>query len=308
MMDLRKNRLPLAIVLLAVLGGGTLWALSRRDAPSTSSEGASAELPTLERDSITTLEITRPGAETIRLEKAAGAWRITAPLESAVEESTVNTALDKLSSLEARGIAATREANHGALEVDAERGTHVIAFGGEEELANLWFGASRSGNTMVRLDGEKPVIAARGSLKYAFDKELKEWRDRRIVSEEPTNVRAVSFEFGGSALRFERGEGDAWVQSAGQAPIERFSSAKVQSIVASLARLRAVDFAQPNVEADAAGLTTPTAIVTLTIQAPAPTPAEGEPPATPAEPRMVVLRLGSAADGGNVYVQKDGEG
>ncbi len=334
-MDLRKNRLPIAIVLLALLGGGTVLALRNRDAGGAPSSNASAELPTVERDAITAIEVTRPGAATVRLEKRGAEWQLTAPLESAVEQSTVNTALDKLASLELRGIAATRKANHGALEVDAERGIHVVAFGGDAELANLWVGAMRSANTMVRVDGEDAVLSVKGSIKYAFDKDLKEWRDRRIVEENAAHVRAVAFDFGEQHLRFERGANDDWVQAAGQPPIERFSASKVQSIVSALARLRAVDFAPAELDAAGAGLATPAATVTLTIAEPSPAaPAEGEAapaapaaapapgaPATPAggaqpapaaaaaAPRTVVLRLGAAADNsGNAYVQKDGAG
>ncbi len=319
-MDLRKNRLPLAVVLLVLLGGGTVLALRSRDSESGSSGATAAELPTIERDAITALEITRPGAPTVRLVRNGDEWQLAAPLESPVEQSTVNTALDKLSSLEARGVAATRAANHAALEVDPEHAIHVVAFGGDDELANLWIGSMRSANTMVRVDGEDAVIAARGSIKYAFDKEVKEWRDRRILQEEPAHVRAIAFDFGEQHLRFERGADDAWTQAAGQAPIERFSASKVQSIVSSLARLRAVDFAAPELDAAGAGLATPAATVTLTIAAPPPAapaaPAEGEAaaedpaPAAPApEPRTVVLRLGGNADNtGNAYVQKDGAG
>lgn len=337
-MDLRKNRLPLAVVLLVLLGGGTFLALRNRNSESegSSSREGSAELPTIERDAITAFEITRPGSPPIRLERSGEEWRLEAPTDSAVELSTVNAALDKLSSLEVTGIAATRAANHGTLEVDSEHGIHVVVFGGEAKLADLWVGALRSANTMVRVEGEDAVLSVRGSLRYAFDKEVKEWRDRRILEEDAAHVRAVAFEFGEQHLRFERGADEGWVQSKGQPAIERFSGAKLESIVSALAGLRAIDFAAPDLDAAATGLATPAATVTLTMSKPEASPpagsAEDEAPAEGADegapaskppageaaqaeaaggdaPRTIVLRLGSAADGaGNAYVQIDGEG
>jgi hypothetical protein len=335
-MDLMKHRLPIAVVLLLVMAGGTAWALQKRDTPSPAIDNESAtELPALERDAIEALEITRAGGETIRVEREGDEWRLVAPLEAEVEESTVNAALDKLTTFEMTGHAATRAENHERLEVDAAHGVHVVAHGESGVLANLFIGAFRGGNTMVRIDGEDPVLAVRGSVKYAFDKELKEWRNRRIVNEDPAHVRAVAIDAGERHLRFERNAEDQWVEAAGQAPIERFSAAKVQSIVSTLARMRATDFAAEGVSAEQAGLAEPAATVTLSVVTPvAPpaaeaaaegaegaaaeegeataeatpattTPAAAEPASAPA-PRTIVIKIGGSAGEGASYVQREG--
>ena len=80
------------------------------------------------------------------------------------------------------------------------------------------------------------AIAVRGSIKFAFNRELREWRDRTVVDADATNVRAISIVNDLGTYAFERNASDEWVQSAGQAPIERFSGQKVETLVAALER------------------------------------------------------------------------
>src|SRR5690606_3011192 len=133
--------------------------------------------------------------------------------------------------------------------VDEAHGVRVIAKAGETTLGDLWLGSFGGGSTMVRPEGQDEVLAVSGSIKFAFNKPVKDWRNRRVVDVRPTDVTRVSFENADGTWRFERNAEDEWTLSEGQAEIERFGPAKVQSAVASLARMRAVDFAAPDVTA-----------------------------------------------------------
>src|SRR5688500_16268878 len=165
-MDWQKNRLWIGAVALLVLGGAAIWAVSSRtgDTPRTERD-APSDFPEVDRDDVTVLEITRPGEDggTIRLERQDDAWRITQPIEAPADHSAVTTALDKLDELELAGVAASAAQFHERLEVDAEHGVRVIARGSDgNALADLWIGAYRSGNTMVRVEGEERVVSVRG--------------------------------------------------------------------------------------------------------------------------------------------------
>lgn len=319
-MDWQKNRLWIGAVALLVLGGAAIWAVSSRtgDTPRTDRD-APSDFPEIDRDDVTALEITRPGEDggTIRLERDGDAWRLTQPIEAPADHAAVTTALDKLDELEVAGIAASAAQFHERLEVDAAHGVRVIARGSDgDALADLWIGAYRGGNTMVRVEGDDRVVSVRGSIKFAFNKELRDWRDRAIVDLEADDVREIAWVGPNGTFRFTRPEVAAEPPSGetaeGEAPapgttlgdwqmtevsyvppapepaaepatpprgrpappaeptalttIEGFAPSKVRSMVGSLARMRASDFAAADVTAESAGFTAESPRVTLTAQ------------------------------------------
>lgn len=298
-MDYNKNRLAIASVALVVLVGGLYFGIKSRDEALTDSAAETPSLPNITADAIREIAITRPGQPTVRLVKQGDTFRVAAPVQAATDTGVVNTAIEKLTGLEFVTVAATNVANHATLEVDDAHAIRVVLTGASGPLADLRVGAFRGGNTMIRVGTSNDVIAVRGSIKFAFNRELREWRDRTVVDADATNVRAISIVNELGTYAFERNASDEWVQSAGQTPIERFSGQKVETLVAALAHLRANDFA-----ADGAttGLATPSSTVTLTVRT-----GGGEADAgVAATTEQIVLLMGGTAEGTDVYVQRQG--
>lgn len=204
-MDWQNNRLWIGGVALLVLGGAAFYVSSRNtgDTPEDEIE-APQNFPDVDDDDITALEITRPDEAPVRLELRDGTWMVVSPLEAAADQATVTTALDKLGELSVEGIAANTSTHHEELEVDSAHGVHVVASGADGELANLWIGATRAGNTMVRVDGEDQVVTVRGSIKFAFNKALREWRDRGILDLESDDVIEMSWQGPNGTFHFTR--------------------------------------------------------------------------------------------------------
>lgn len=299
--EIKRYRLVIGGVVLIGMIGLTWWAIRDRTGDtSTDTTDAAPTLPEVERDAITELEIRRPEDDAaIRLVKDGDAWRIAAPIEAPASTTSIDTALEKLADLEVRGVASTNREFHGRLEVDEEHGVHVVARAGNQEVIDFWIGAFRSGNTMVRLDGEDRVLMVRGSIKFAFNKPVRDWRERAIVDVESDSVREVTFTNANGTFHFRK-NGDAWEQvheaadgRPAPAAIERFAPTKVRTVVSSLARLRASDFAAPDVTAESAGLGEDAARVVLVA-------GEGE------EAQTVTLRVGNEVEEGSRYVQREG--
>lgn len=289
-MDWRKNRVAVGTVMFVALLGLTLWAVNRRDREPTNA----AELPKVElaEEAITEIEVTRPSGETIVLSKAGGAWRIVAPLEADADANNVETALKRLTDLRIARIVATRPENYARLQVDDANAVRVVVKEGEETLNRLRIGKYADGMTMVRLDDRTEVFGASGSLRYAFDRDLKVWRNRRVVREEPKEVSTIRFESPNGTYEFER-DGDKWKPTVGAKALRELDPKKVDGIVSTAARLMASDFAPQDLSAARAGLSEPKATVTMTL-------AEGSEP--------VVLELGATAEENNeVYLRRNGQ-
>ncbi len=317
-----QNKLLIAGAVLAALIGAGVFMMNQRKA-SDAGEGESNEVsaPEFDRDAITRLAITRPAtdereAQEIILEKGESGWRLTAPLEAEVDPDTVDRALDRLAEFNITGIAARNPDNFERLEVDDAQAVRVEVGAGSETVATLFLGVYRSRNTMVRIDDGEQVLTAEGSIKHVFDKGVDDWRNKKIVAHSAADIRAIRFELpaeeaaegeeptGPTRFAFERNAEDEWVPVAGQAEIENFSASKVQSIVSSVAGMRAVGFGDFVSEASPGPVV---ATVTLTVQESVEGDEEGEEPQqAPAE--TLTLRLYGRPDGADEsYLAKEGD-
>lgn len=300
-MDLKKHRVLIAaFVLLGLVGALVMLEKKRSNEYAEGAGEVESPLPAIVRDRITSIEIRRPEQPTVRLEKRGNAFHLSAPGDYPSDASNVSTLVDKLVELEFVSVASTSRSSHAALEVDDAHAIRVVAKAGDATAIDMRIGVYRGGNTMIRLEGSDRVYAVRGSIRYAFARELREWRDRSIVDAAPADVRAISFTSDQGSFRFERNSDGEWAPAAGQAAIPRFEATKVDAIVTSLARLRATDFAAES-DLTAARMSAPRGTVTLRV-----VPAAGEDGGTRA-PEEITLLLGATLDATNdVYVQRQG--
>jgi hypothetical protein len=288
-MDWRKNRIAIGAVAFCLLLGLTFWVIRGRDQKPRESE----ELPSLELDkeAITSIEVIRPGQEPVVLSKSDGAWRVLEPLDAKADETNVESALNRLADLRIKRVVATQPENYARLQVDETSAVRVIVKAGDDTLAEIMIGKYGNGMTMLRVRDRDEVFGASGSLRYAFDRELKGWRDRRVVNVQIDDVKSIRFESPNGTFQFQR-EGQGWTIVEGHKALDEFDPKQVNGIVATAARLIASDFATDEISPARAGLTEPRATITLML-------AE--------DPNPIVLDLGdSAAESGEVYLRRQG--
>lgn len=283
---MNHNRLLIAVVVLAVLAAVLVGQMRSHEA-STSLEKPVVTLPELKRDAITKITIDNPEKKLkVTLEKSGDSFRLTEPLAAKADATAADAMLDKLSDLKVASVAATRKENHEKVGVDAAHGIHLQAFEGDKLALDVIIGESKSSGTMLRKPNEDVVVAVRGSMRYAFDKELKYLRDRNITDADPDTITQVALTSPKGSFKFEKVE-DKWTQPKGEKPIKDFAPSKVQGLVSSFAKLRASDFAAPETTLATAGLESPTATLVLT-------PKEGEP---------IRIELGAqSGEGDNYYL------
>lgn len=233
---MKKNRLVIAAVVLVGLLV-TLYATSKEPKP----QEFHSPFGKVKLEDVDGLEIKRPAdAHATVMKKSDGHWRVTAPVEARADERTITTALEKLRDLNVVDVASESRDSHHNLEVDEEHAVHVIARKGGTVLLDFWIGAFKSNFTMIRRPDDDRVYRASGSLKFNFDKALKDWRDRVIYDFEAEKFARVEFHSKNGNFMFNRGEGN-WIVDGPEIP--EFDFHKVSSIVTTLAKLRATDFA-----------------------------------------------------------------
>lgn len=288
---MNQNRLAIASVVLVVLVGATVWQMNAREAEKNDAPQVTVTLPELKADAIEELEFAAPDKPKVRVVRKGESWELVEPVQAPADENAIKTALSKLEELEVTGVAATKEKNHARLEVDAEKGSRVIAKGGGKTLLDAYVGVYRSGNSMLRLEGQEAVATVKGSIRYAFSKEVREWRDRKITKIETDAVQALKLRNADGDFEFER-DGDSWVQVGGK-KVDPLDESKVKGIIGSGAALNAVDFAPADIAPDVHGITEESPSFTLVLG--------GD-----AGPQEITYRLGKEADK-NFYLQKEGD-
>ena len=233
---MKKNRLLIAAAVLVLLLV-TLYATSREKKP----QEFHSPFPKVKLEDVDGLEIGRPGdaANTV-LKKRGADWRVVEPIEAKADARIIQTALEKLRDLQVIDVASESKDSHTSLEVDEEHAVHVIARKGSTVLLDFWIGAFKSNFTMIRRPDDDRVYRATGSIKFNFDKALKDWRDRVVYDLDAEKFARVEFHSKNGNFLFNRGEGN-WIVDGPEIP--EFDFHKVSSIVTTLAKLRATDFA-----------------------------------------------------------------
>jgi len=260
-----SSKLIGAIVAVLALGALLMWQFNAEEAADRQGTEVKIELPKIDKTVVDGLEITTPDKGSVTLEKKGDKWALTAPIQFAAAQAAVDAALDKLDELEVSGVAATKEKNHERLEVTDDKAVKLVVKQDDKVLLDLRIGAYRTGNTMVRLAGQTPVATIKGSIRYAFSKTVKEWRDRTITDFELTSVEKMTIENDKGIVTIVKDGADAYMQAPGDPPIKDFNKVKAKSIIGSATHLNAVDFIDsPNLETLGLGAT-PKSKVTLDI-------------------------------------------
>jgi hypothetical protein len=288
------NRILIAFVVLAGLLAITVWQFNARDTEDRRPSDVKAELPKIKKEDVDELSFAAPNKKAVTLKKVGEKkWELTEPLKAQADATAVDNALGKLAELDVVAVAATKAENYEKLEVDDKQAVHVVAKQGGKVLADLLIGAYRSQNTMVRQKDAVNVAAVRGSIKYAFDKEVKDWREKQISDVTSEQVKQIEFDNPKGKYKFVFEDG-AWKQAPGEKVLPNFESGKIVSLVGTATTMRAQDFAADEVTAEAAGVgAKPAGLVRLTTG--------GD-----AGVQEIVLRVGNKLpDGNNWYLKRE---
>jgi hypothetical protein len=227
------------------------------------------ELPRLDRQQVTAIELT--GARAATLRKESGGWVVLDPgtpdTKHAADESLVSSAIDALGEVKNPDFVSDRAERLAEYELDDAKGLKLKVVHGKGEPVELVLGkAGKSGGVYVRKAGGNDVFVHRGRLDWTVRKGVKDWRKRQLMSFKVEDV---------SQLVLRPKEGESLTLKAGANPGEwslaegtqtpegfRFSAQAAQQLAQQMASLHAQDFLEGEAAADAAtGLADPHDVV-----------------------------------------------
>jgi hypothetical protein len=166
-------------------------------------------------------------------------WMLVAPLETGADKNTVNSLLSNLT-----GAKRSRTFENGSEQV-ADYGLVEpkvrLKVKTEEEEKELWIGNKDfTGNQIyVKFNGSPEVFLTSSLLLNSADKDLKEWRDKKLLTFERNKLREIKIQRPTGPLHLEKKEDDWYLE----APIqERADEGTVGSLLSTLEYGEAEDF------------------------------------------------------------------
>ena len=189
----------------------------------------------MKREDITGLEILRPEAEGILLRREAQQWVIQHPVETAADGSTVDVLLRDLSQATRDRAFPEGEARADQYGLHEPRLTLKVQAGGEEKTLLIGNDDFTGSLIYAQFQGDSEVLLTSGVLFTTADKDLMQWRSKKVLVFDRLELQAIEIDHSGATIRLARQEEDWHLE----APIQERAD---QNAVSSL--LSTVEFAQ----------------------------------------------------------------
>ncbi len=230
-----KRNIYVLIGIFAVLMLIAFFVLQR---PGEQSESSSGEglLFNVDSASVDRIDIKSPSAS-LALEKQGTDWFITKPINYRANQSTIGQLIHQIKNYEISSVVSSKPEKHAVFQVD-QSGTQVTLYEKGAEKAAFVLGKMAASYTesYLRKNNSSDVLVVDGAYSYFFNRPLKEWRDRTILSIPKEAIKNISYQYGDTVFNLVLSD-SIWI--AGK---ERVSNSKVDGILTSLSNLQADDF------------------------------------------------------------------
>ncbi|MCX6133132.1 MAG: DUF4340 domain-containing protein [Ignavibacteriales bacterium] len=203
-----------------------------------SSTGENSEmLASVDSIALDRIEIKSPTASVV-LEKKGVEWFVESPVSYKADQSNVATLIHSARTLRIDNIVSNKPDKHAVFQVDTATGTLVrLMQGGAEKGAFILGKAGSSYSDMyARRAASNEVALVSGASSFVFNRPVKEWRDRTILSVPKETIKEVRYQYGDTTFVLAFRDG-AWT-------IGRDSTQEgvVSSLLSSLSNIQADDF------------------------------------------------------------------
>jgi hypothetical protein len=212
---MKKNN-ALAVVGAVFLVLVALWFVTRDSAPKVGVK--ELKVAKLDKDTVTKVEVTIPGKETKKDEKAPDDGPVESTTEPArkvvlekdgagfvvydgdkadkkfaVDDAQLKPLLDAIGEFQTGDRIANKADKLASFEIDDAKGLHVVITTTKGKELDLIFGrAAKGGGTTVRAQGENDVFVAKGRLGMLAKKEVSAWRKKTIVDRKVDDFTGVT--------------------------------------------------------------------------------------------------------------------
>lgn len=209
---MRMRGLLIALVLLAVLGGGVWWSerAKKAEASKPVNDASSPKILSVPEAQITKIEIKKASGGTV-LERKGSKWELTAPKPLAADQDAVSSMTSALGSLNADRVVEEKAGNLGefglvqpavAVSVTEKGGkTHQLLIGDEAPTGSSFY---------ARVEGDPRVFTIASYSKTTLDKSENDLRDKRLLTFDSDKLTRVELLAKGQDVEFGKNNQNDW--------------------------------------------------------------------------------------------------
>jgi hypothetical protein len=190
-----NKRLVTPLIIVAVLAVIAIIVLQGPGEYSRSDPGGNL-LVEFDSAAVDRIDIIRPDG-TVILEKIAGKWRITSPIEFAATDYMVDRLIEVGRSIRVISLVSSNPEKQELFAVDTSA-TLVRFLGAGKDLASVRIGKMTTSftDTYVRLEGSDDVYIAAGMLSGTLDRKPEEWRDKGVFRAPRESISEIRYTYG----------------------------------------------------------------------------------------------------------------
>jgi hypothetical protein len=209
---MKPKGLLIALVLLAVLGGASVWVYKHPASTDTKTEdGSNTKLLTIPDDQFKQVKITKLTGETLELVKEGGKWRMVAPKPMPADQDAagaIQSTLANLSSDKLIDPKATDLKGYGletpTLDVQVTRND------GKTDRLLIGDDTPTGSGAYAKLAGDARVFTVTSTVKSTLDKRPEDLRDKRLMTFDSDKISRVELAAKGPAVEFSKNAQGEW--------------------------------------------------------------------------------------------------
>jgi Domain of unknown function (DUF4340) len=190
----------------------------------------------VDSSSVDKIEIKSPSFSII-LEKRGADWFVVKPNDYKADQANVCRIIHQIKDLEVKSIVSSKPEKHAVFQVD-QTGTQVTVYekGVEKSAFILGKMAASYSESYARRSNSNDVFIVEGVSSYMFDRPVKDWRDKTIMTAAIESIKEVRYQYGDTTFSLAFGD-SLWFVGKDKA-----RQSVSESIISSLSNLQADDF------------------------------------------------------------------
>jgi len=238
-----KNNLVLLIILIVFAVLVFLFEKPFEDRSRKAREDAGPLFSELQIDKVKKLQV-KNADTTVTLINRDNDWFVVGEEEYPADPVLVKEAIGKIQRIQKINLASKKKGKHALFEVADGMATEVVLFGPKEKrIAHLYIGKSGPDlfSTYIRRAESDEVFLHEEHLKGQFDREVNNWRDKRIFDFDAGGATALRIVKKEETIVLSKDTEENWHL---EEPVSSLAEkTEVENVLRALSSLRAADFA-----------------------------------------------------------------
>ncbi|MBD3239502.1 MAG: DUF4340 domain-containing protein [Chitinivibrionales bacterium] len=194
--------------------------------------------------------------------------------EYPADSAAVASMLEKITTMNKDILASTKPEKQSMYQVDSAGGTYVQVWNDKGEKAGSFYIGKNSSagwsSHYVRMDGSNKVYSVRGSIKYAFKANSKDWRDKTVTKFPKTSAARISLaKRSGQTIVVEKSTDSTGAPTWSMATPQQHKAeqSKIDDILNTLSNMKCTGWeTDTELSEDSLGFNEPELVVSVTLE------------------------------------------